>query len=254
MQALLSAFIIVTSFVAILYWGLWGMPLDGWPHSLASLWPILALQWLYCGLFITAHDACHGSVAPASARLNDAIGRLCAALYAGFDFDALRREHHLHHRHAGTDADPDFYGAAQGHVPLWRWGLRFAWHYTRPAQWLVMIGVSQVLMHGVGIEPWRVIVYWAVPAWLSALQLFYFGTYLPHRPDSAAPFVDRHRTRDSGFGVWGSLLSCYHFGYHQVHHERPHVPWFALPAARRQSMHELASTAPQPHQATPHPG
>ncbi|WP_208766779.1 fatty acid desaturase [Nostoc flagelliforme] len=25
-------------------------------------------------------------------------------------------------------------------------------------------------------------------------------------------------------------MSCYHFGYHQEHHEYPDVPWWKLPA------------------------
>lgn len=219
------------------------MPLAGLPPSPITLWPIAALQWLACGLFITAHDACHGSVAPNHPRLNQAIGRLCAALYAAMWFDALRREHHLHHRHAGTAEDPDFAGVVCAHRPitLWRWGLRFARHYTRLSQWLVMIATSQLLMHGLGIASWRVILYWALPLWLSAIQLFYFGTYLPHRPHSQVPFTDRHRTRDSGFSHLASLLTCYHFGYHQMHHERPYLPWFALPRARRR---HLAAQAP----------
>lgn len=241
MQSLVSAFAIVTAYLATLYWALWSMPLSGLPHSIATLWPIAALQWLGCGLFITAHDACHGTVAPNHPRLNTAVGRVCAALYAGFWFDALRRDHHLHHRHSGTALDPDFAGPSDASQSPWRWGLRFAWHYTRASQWLVMVGASQVLMHSLGIAPWRVILYWAVPAWLSAAQLFYFGTYLPHRPHASVPFTDRHRTRDSGMHAALSLLTCFHFGYHQAHHERPHVPWFALPRARRALIVQPAS-------------
>ncbi len=35
----------------------------------------------------------------------------------------------------------------------------------------------------------NLILFWAIPAMLSAFQLFYFGTYRPHRHDET-PFVD----------------------------------------------------------------
>jgi hypothetical protein len=47
----------------------------------------------------------------------------------------------------------------------------------------------------------------------SAVQLFYFGTFLPHRaaPDGA-PYADRHRARSSRASDALSLLSCFNFG------------------------------------------
>jgi beta-carotene/zeaxanthin 4-ketolase len=78
----------------------------------------------------------------------------------------------------------------------------------------------------------NVFVFWAFPALLSSAQLFYFGTYLPHRHDDDG-FVDRHRARSSDYGWLTSLLTCFHFGYHHEHHLHPHLPWWALPAARK---------------------
>ena len=56
------------------------------------------LTWLYAAVFIIAHDAMHALVAPRHRRLNDAVGRLAAVLYAQFDYDALRVAHAEHHR------------------------------------------------------------------------------------------------------------------------------------------------------------
>lgn len=56
------------------------------------------LTWLYVALFIVAHDAMHALVAPRHRRMNDAVGRLAAALYAQFDYDMLRAAHGEHHR------------------------------------------------------------------------------------------------------------------------------------------------------------
>ena len=64
------------------------------------------------------------------------------------------------------------------------------------------------------------------------IQLFYFGTYLPHRA-SLIPFADQRRAHNSRFGYWPSLLTCFHFGHHRTHHQPPYVPWWGLPAVNR---------------------
>ena len=73
------------------------------------------------------------------------------------------------------------------------------------------------------------LVFWALPALLSSVQLFYFGTFRPHRHDDS-PFADDHNARSNGFGWLASLLSCFHFGYHHEHHLAPQVPWWRLPS------------------------
>ena len=74
--------------------------------------------------------------------------------------------------------------------------------------------------------------FWAAPAVLSAVQLFYFGTYLPHRRE-AQDFADQHRTRTNEFPAIISLLTCFHFGYHHEHHSHPSAPWWRLPDIHR---------------------
>ena len=82
------------------------------------------------------------------------------------------------------------------------------------------------------VSPLNALVFWGLPALLSAAQLFYFGTYLPHRQE-ALPFRDAHNARSSGYSWPVSLLTCYHFGYHHEHHLHPGVPWWRLPATVR---------------------
>jgi beta-carotene ketolase (CrtW type) len=89
-----------------------------------------------------------------------------------------------------------------------------------------------VYVFGFGVPFPNLLLFWAAPALLAAVQLFYFGTYRPHRHDTA-PFTDRHRTRSDGFPSWLSLLTCFHFGYHHEHHIAPQVPWWNLPRFRR---------------------
>ena len=191
---------------------------------------LVALQtWLYVGLFIIAHDCMHGSLVPFNPRANRAIGRLCLFLYAGFSFDALNTAHHRHHRIPGTNEDPDF----DDHPPygFWHWFAKFFAEYFGWRQAGTILAVYALYVFALGLYPLNALVFWAVPALLSALQLFTFGTYLPHKPDGHA-FVDRHNARTNNFPVWLSLLTCFHFGYHHEHHLYPTLPWWRLPGAR----------------------
>jgi beta-carotene ketolase (CrtW type) len=189
------------------------------------------LCWLYVGIFIVAHDCMHGTLAPGHARLNRIIGQVCVGLYAGFSFRDLHQKHLDHHRHSGTAGDPDF--AEPQPMDFWRWYVSFMREYLTPRQMALMAAQSvlYVLVLRASVE--NTLLFWIIPALLSSLQLFYFGTYLPHRP-GAEPFADHHRARSNGYPVWLSLLTCFHFGYHHEHHSKPGEPWWRLPAVRRQ--------------------
>lgn len=203
-----------------------------WTPATIALAPIVAgVQcWLCVGLFIIAHDCMHGSFAPGRPRLNAAMGRLCLGIYAGFDYTLLRRAHFEHHRAPGTEHDPDFCPAAPT-APL-RWYAHFLCKYMSLRNLLFMNAISLVYVFVLHADLVNVLVFWAAPAIVSSFQLFWFGTYLPHRHE-AAPFADSHRARSSGFSWLVSLLTCFHFGYHHEHHVFPHLPWFALPTAHR---------------------
>ena len=54
---------------------------------------ILLQTFLYTGLFITAHDAMHGTVFPGNRKFNDLIGTLVAKLYAFFSYQRLLSKH-----------------------------------------------------------------------------------------------------------------------------------------------------------------
>jgi beta-carotene ketolase (CrtW type) len=190
---------------------------------------IAAICWLNVGLFIVAHDAMHGSLAPGRAGLNRAFGRVALGLYAGFSYDALLPKHMDHHRKPGTEHDPDFDAANPRH--LWRWYAGFIRRYFGWRQFLILSAVFVALIM-LGARYANIMLFWAVPAILSSFQLFYFGTYLPHRHDDAE-FSDDHRARSNQFSWLGSLLSCFHFGYHHEHHLAPYVPWWRLPEERK---------------------
>jgi beta-carotene/zeaxanthin 4-ketolase len=205
----------------------------------APWWEILpriaVLCWLYVGLFIIAHDCMHGSLYPGKPGVNTAIGRLSVALYACFSLDQLRHNHMLHHKHAGTDGDPDF--GKPGSVHFLRWYGQFMMEYLTLRQMILMGAAMTVFYLALNAPIGNLATFVAVPALLSSLQLFYFGTWLPHHPDADA-FTDRHNARSNDYPVWLSLLTCFHFGYHHEHHSHPGVPWWRLPAERRRELSE----------------
>lgn len=219
---------VLTAWLALHIYSLFFHGLDGLGLAVAPLL-VAALCWLNVGLFIIAHDAMHGSLAPSRPAVNRGFGRVALALYAGFSFDALLPKHHAHHRAPGTEHDPDFSAIHPRH--FWPWYLAFMREYFGWKQLVVLSAITAFYLLA-GASYSNLLLLWALPAILSSLQLFYFGTYRPHRQEEQA-FSDDHRARSSSFSWLASLVSCYHFGYHHEHHLAPSVPWWRLPAERR---------------------
>jgi beta-carotene/zeaxanthin 4-ketolase len=217
------ALLIIGCWAALLAYGLFEAPL-GWAQPITYLL-VAGQAHLYTGVFITAHDAMHGLVSP-NRTLNAWLGRVCATLFAFNFYDTLNRKHHLHHRFVGTDQDPDYHG---GH--FWVWYFNFARQYVNVWQILLMAVTYNVLKIWFPYE--KLIVYWMLPSFLSTFQLFYFGTYLPHRGEHAPDNVHRSRSQSRNH-VW-AFLTCYFFGYHYEHHNSPGTPWWRLPQEKERA-------------------
>lgn len=213
----------------------WGVFAHRWaPVDVLRVPAFLAVQaWLGAALFIVAHDAIHGSLAPGRPRVNALVGQVCVALYAGFSFRKLEAAHHRHHAAPGGADDPDFHaGNPRSFAP---WLAAFIRRYFGWPEFLRLCAAF-ILCLLLGASLSNLLVFWAAPAVLSALQLFYFGTFLPHR-HGAAPFTDRHRARSLRQPIWLSFVTCLHFGgFHHEHHLNPGLPWWRLPEGRRQSL------------------
>jgi beta-carotene ketolase (CrtW type) len=201
------------------------------PPPPVTLGVTLVQTWLSTGLFIVAHDCIHGSFAPGRPGVNRWTGRLCFAIYACLPFDRLAAAHRDHHRFAGTPDDPDFDpDQPRRYLP---WLLRFfrGYYSHRQIGWITLVACAYLATGGTSLD--RIVLFWAVPAVLAALQLFTFGTWLPHRHGGPA-FPDHHNARSNGAGWLTSLVSCFHFGgYHHEHHLHPGVPWWGLPQTRK---------------------
>ena len=189
---------------------------------------IVAVQcWLTVGLFIVAHDAMHGSLAPGWPKLNAAIGAFILTIYAGFAWRRVRNAHMSHHDAPGTADDPDFF--VDEPERFWPWFKTFFVRYfgRRSILFVCTVVTLYILVFGASVA--NVVLFYGLPSLLSSLQLFYFGTFRPHRHEESG-FADHHNARSNEFGYLASLLSCFHFGYHHEHHTQPWVPWWGLPS------------------------
>lgn len=215
MGAIIGMFLIVAWFVSLYCFLDW--QIDYW--SPRTYLAIYLQTHLYTGLFITSHDAMHGSVSM-NKRLNTFLGRVTAILFAFNSYDRLIVKHHQHHQHVASDHDPDYHES--GH--FWRWYWSFLKSYITLKQMILVTVTLQVLRIFFPLD--NIIVFWVLPSILSTFQLFYFGTYLPHKD------VDHNQNKHRSGSlrknhVW-AFLSCYFFGYHFEHHDAPGLPWWRL--------------------------
>ncbi len=202
---------------------------------LPLFWIVFAVilrAFLHTGIFITTHDAMHGTVFAQNRKVNDFIGCVAARLYVLLSYKTLLEKHRLHHRYPASAKDPDF--CEQGQKNPFVWYIKFMKGYLEGNQtWVLLIGMAIIfvsLHRGLNIPVINLLLFWVLPILLSSIQLFYFGIFLPHRRPKGG-YKNRHRTQSSYYSVFWSFLTCYHFGYHWEHHEYPHLPWYKLPSA-----------------------
>jgi beta-carotene ketolase (CrtW type) len=172
---------------------------------------------LYTGLFITAHDAMHGLVST-NKKLNHFLGWFSAILFSYNFYWRLFPKHHEHHRYVATDKDPDYHDSDNFLI----WYLSFVKQHVTIWQILFMAVTFNILKLYLPTE--NLIVFWMLPAIFSTLQLFYFGTYLPHKGEGKN---SHHSASQSKNHLW-AFVSCYFFGYHFEHHDSPGTPWWRL--------------------------
>ncbi|MBL1178555.1 beta-carotene ketolase CrtW [Pantanalinema sp. GBBB05] len=195
------------------------------------IWSIpLLMVWqgfLFTGLFITAHDAMHGSVLPQNPKINHLVGSITVFAYALFSYKDLLQKHWSHHRYPASEFDPDFHDGSHPH-PI-AWYVHFMKGYWNWRQWIGFTVLYPLVKLAFHTSHLNLILFWILPLVLSSIQLFYFGTFLTHR-EPAAGYTTPHRAKTNPLPTVWSFITCYHFGYHEEHHECPYVPWWKLPA------------------------
>lgn len=187
---------------------------------------VLIQGFLYTGLFITGHDAMHKTVAR-GIKTNKFFGYLTCFLFAGLSFNRLLKNHKLHHKYPASEEDPDYSTKSQN---FFYWFLLFMKRYVTITQ-LVIMAITFNLLKFL-FSDISLIVFWVIPAFLGTFQLFYFGTYVPHKVPHTEEMMPHKARTQKGNLVLG-FLSCYYFGYHYEHHESPTTPWWGLPRYKK---------------------
>lgn len=180
---------------------------------------IFVQSHLYTGLFITAHDAMHGTVSQ-NKITNKWIGRVTAILFAFNFYDKLFTKHHEHHRFVATDKDPDYHSSDNFFI----WYFSFVKQYVTWYQILMMAITLNLLKIIIPIE--NLILFWMIPSIIATFQLFYFGTYLPHKGEHSPK--NHQKSRSQKLNHFVAFITCYFFGYHYEHHISPRTPWWKL--------------------------
>ncbi|PNW83930.1 hypothetical protein CHLRE_04g215000v5 [Chlamydomonas reinhardtii] len=242
---------VIALWATLFVYGLWFVKLP-WALKVgetATSWATIAavffsLEFLYTGLFITTHDAMHGTIALRNRRLNDFLGQLAISLYAWFDYSVLHRKHWEHHNHTGEPrVDPDFH---RGNPNLAVWFAQFMVSYMTLSQFLKIAVWSNLLLLAGAPLANQLLFMTAAPI-LSAFRLFYYGTYVPHHPEKghtgAMPW---QVSRTSSASRLQSFLTCYHFDLHWEHHRWPYAPWWELPKCRQIARGAALAPGPLP--------
>lgn len=236
---LTSEFTTVGLLIAIAIIGIWAISLillisvDISKFNRLTL--LLAILWqtfLYTGMFITAHDAMHGVVFPNNSKINHFIGSLCLILYGCLSYKKLLKKHWMHHHSPASELDPDFHDGK--HKNFFAWYFHFMKGYWSWIQIISLIAIYEILDYVLHLPKDNLTYFWIIPSLLSSLQLFYFGTFLPHQEPEGG-YIEPHRAQTMSLSTWWSFITCYHFGYHEEHHEYPHAPWWRLPEIYKSS-------------------
>jgi len=197
--------------------------------KLPVYWIVSAMLWqtfVYTGLFVTTHDAMHGVIFPKNRKINNLVGSVAALVYALFSFKKLSEKHWQHHSHPASELDPDYHDGKHKNFFAWYW--QFTKEYWSWTRLLGLMAIFNLVTHTLHIPDANLTLFWVIPSILSSVQLFYFGSFLPHTEPKEG-YTNACRAKSNELPVFWSFITCYHFGYHQEHHESPHVPWWGLP-------------------------
>ena len=188
---------------------------------------ILGQTFLSTGLFITAHDAMHGAILSKHHQINYLIGSFALLLYGFFSYEQISTKHLQHHHAPASESDPDFHDGTHKNAIAWYiCFMQRYWSWWR----LVILLMAYGIMHSfLNIAYANLILFSIVPTILSSVQVFYFGTFLPHR-EPIDGYQNSSRAQSIYRPLFWSFLTCYHFGYHQEHHQYPNLPWWKLPS------------------------
>ncbi len=258
----------------------WTFILAAW--TLAALhpaWWMLLLAGLvvgtrYYALFIIGHDGLHRRIFPAQ-RANDLFNDALVLAPIGAITRINNRNHLLHHRHLGTEQDPDrlkhacVNKADRFALVAFLTGLTSAWRavyhvffanrapsskgeeaegtsgrYTA-RDLALLLGWQAALIAGLTLAFgwWGYPVMWLAPVYLLTFLADNFRSFVEHSHPEADEVADHHRliTFESN-AIERMFLAPMNMNLHVAHHLWVGIPYYNLPAADREmSQHPLAA-------------
>lgn len=215
---LISLLILFAWFLHLLYCLLYFIPSFSNPFLYTH---IILQSWLSTGMFISAHDAMHGTIHK-NRKVNQLLGWIFTMSYGMMFFSKLKTNHFLHHKYPGTADDPDYNSKTQQFLLWW---FSFILRYASILQFVLFAVIFNILL--LRFNEIQLLLYWIIPLFLSTIQLFYVGTYLPHKPPHTEKMKPYNSRSQQIKPLW-AFLSCYFFGYHYEHHQYPNVAWWKL--------------------------
>ncbi|CAF4002171.1 unnamed protein product [Rotaria sordida] len=229
-KGLIIAFIIFILFIGFWYHALFQIKFTKTSY-LDITGTFFILEFLYTGLFITCHDAMHGTITHRYPRLNHIIGYVCFSAYAWLDYRSVYEKHWRHHKHTGiVNDDPDYHNGRS--IGFFSWYFHFLCEYASIKQVIKMTVWVSILLLIFSVPLINILTYMLICGLCSSLRLFYFGTYIPHRPEiingKFEEIMSWEKSKSSNVNRLISFLCCYHFDYHLEHHQWPYAPWWDL--------------------------
>jgi fatty acid desaturase len=226
-----------------------GLALFGrWPCALTLLLAVLITGNRQHALTVLGHDGTHYTLS-GNARFNDILTNLLCFLPLGLTVSGYRALHYAHHKHTGTENDPEL-GHKRMRSPQWdlpadRWkNLYYALadlaggslpdyliivRFSKPAlkrEYLYLGGFHLLALAGlVAAGLWWAAFVWYFSLVTSFMMYFRLRLWLEHQGTADTLRVDLSRWQ-------GALLSPHNAFYHWEHHRYPTIPYHKLPETR----------------------
>jgi beta-carotene hydroxylase len=220
--------------------------------ALGLVWAFLIALAAFNLSFTIWHESVHNTVAP-NRTVSTIIGTITAFFLIYPGYNALKRDHLVHHKHQGEpDVDP-VYPRVQCRPWLFPvhmfWCLAFPQQPPHPERQLTSAerakdAVNYAIWLALALAAWR---YGYLPALMAAWILprlvilpihEFYVCYLPH----AAGGPEFYRTYRIVLRTpFTRYLTLYH-SYHGLHHVWPSIPWHQYRAAfqsRRRALEQL---------------
>ena len=214
-------------------------------------WPVYLLSIMIIGvqmhaLGVLGHEASH-YCATRNRQLNDAIGMFCCIWPLGGSLIGYRKFHQLHHRHLGTEKDPErhFFQAPEWKIPVQpgRPIIRFIQNCfgvnlkdyalmirgMLPQTGVELIGIP-VWWAGLATILWSLGHLWLILIYAAAIPTVFWALIELRGWTEHRGIAETHRYQTNW--LFRLVLFPHNVWMHHEHHRWCYIPFYNLPAAR----------------------